>query len=207
MSIIDKINVKGNEYEFSDSKSRTDIITLKSQVSALASGSPKGTYATLSSLRTAHPIGDGNIYVVRADGCWYYWDTETSDWVSGGTFITNTDNIKRTIAFSLTGDLEVGESVMSVIVPYNMTIDNVKYSMDGIPSGASVLIDLHKNGTSIYTTQANRPEINDGSIHTGTLPDIITLAEGDKLTLEVDQVGTVVKGFGLSLSVNCTEII
>src|SRR5690606_36282662 len=51
---------------------------------SLASGSPKGTYTTLSALKTAFPTGNTNIYVVTADGNWYYWNS--SDWVSGGVY-------------------------------------------------------------------------------------------------------------------------
>jgi hypothetical protein len=60
-------------------KSYVDSVT-----SALASGSPKGTYATLSALQTAFPTGNSNIYVVTADGKWYYWNG--SAWTAGGVY-------------------------------------------------------------------------------------------------------------------------
>lgn len=51
---------------------------------ANVSGSPKGTYATLSALQTAFPNGAVGIYVVTADGKWYYWNG--SAWTVGGTY-------------------------------------------------------------------------------------------------------------------------
>lgn len=60
-------------------KSYVDTIT-----QSLASGSPKGIYATLTALETAFPTGNSNIYVVSADGKWYYWSGTT--WAAGGIY-------------------------------------------------------------------------------------------------------------------------
>ena len=57
---------------------------LNTKINSQASGSPKGTYATLTALETAFPTGNTNIYVVTADGNWYYWNG--SAWGSGGIY-------------------------------------------------------------------------------------------------------------------------
>lgn len=57
---------------------RLDMIT-----SSLASGSPKAVYATLTALQSAKPTGDSSIYLVTADGKWYYWN---GTWTAGGTY-------------------------------------------------------------------------------------------------------------------------
>lgn len=54
------------------------------KVAAVASGSPKGTYATLTALQTAFPTGTTGVYLVIADGKWYYWSG--SAWTAGGTY-------------------------------------------------------------------------------------------------------------------------
>lgn len=61
-----------------------NIFINTTQIASLASGSPKGTYATLTDLQTAYPSGNTNIYVVTADGKWYYWNG--SAWTSGGVY-------------------------------------------------------------------------------------------------------------------------
>jgi hypothetical protein len=63
---------------------KADIGYVDTKVAAVASGSPKGTYTTLSALQTAFPTGNTNIYVVTADGKWYYWNS--SAWTAGGTY-------------------------------------------------------------------------------------------------------------------------
>ncbi|MEH7246457.1 GDSL-type esterase/lipase family protein [Neobacillus niacini] len=54
------------------------------KIASVATGSPKGVYATVAALQTAFPTGNTNVYVVSADGKWYYWNG--SAWTAGGTY-------------------------------------------------------------------------------------------------------------------------
>jgi lysophospholipase L1-like esterase len=54
------------------------------QIGNIGNASPKGTYATVTDLQTAFPTGTTGIYVVTADGKWYYWSG--SAWTAGGTY-------------------------------------------------------------------------------------------------------------------------
>lgn len=91
---IDKVLSGANEF-------RTDIDTLKinkadkidvnqalnqvnDRISNFPKGNPSGVYTTLADLKTAFPNGNSNIYVVSADGNWYYWSG--SAWSSGGKY-------------------------------------------------------------------------------------------------------------------------
>lgn len=61
------------------------VDAIENQVQQVASGSPKGVYATLEALQAAYPTGAEGIYVVEADGKWYYWSG--SVWTAGGTYL------------------------------------------------------------------------------------------------------------------------
>ena len=61
---------------------KADAAALKAD--AMASGSPKGVYATLSALQSAFPTGTTGAYLVSADGIWYYWSG--SAWTIGGLY-------------------------------------------------------------------------------------------------------------------------
>jgi hypothetical protein len=64
------------------------------------------------------------------------------------------------------------------------------------PTGADLITDINRNGTSVWgTTQANRLKIIAGST-TGvqTSFDTTTFAEGDVVSVDVDQVGSTVAG-------------
>ena len=54
----------------------------KKEVEIIASGSPAGVYATVSELTAADP-DHSKIYIVGADGKWYYYN---NDWVAGGIY-------------------------------------------------------------------------------------------------------------------------
>lgn len=63
------------------------VASVENELSSVASGSPKGVYATLSALESAFPTGTTGIYVVLADGHWYYWNG--SAWTDGGVYLSS----------------------------------------------------------------------------------------------------------------------
>ena len=63
---------------------KADKSYVDTQIQSVASGSPKDVFATLTDLQNAFPTGDTNIYIVSADGNWYYWDG--SAWTAGGVY-------------------------------------------------------------------------------------------------------------------------
>jgi hypothetical protein len=73
------------------------------------------------------------------------------------------------------------------------------------PTGANLIVDVNKNGTTIFTTQANRPEITAGSkTATSGAPDVTSLSKNDAITIDVDQVGSTIAGADLSVMVRGT---
>jgi hypothetical protein len=86
-SITLQLEQKANKTEISSLTSgKADITYVDTKVGAVASGSPKGVYTTLSALQTAFPTGNSNVYIVSADGKWYYWSGST--WTAGGTYLS-----------------------------------------------------------------------------------------------------------------------
>jgi hypothetical protein len=75
------------------------------------------------------------------------------------------------------------------------TLIKVGQMVDTAPTGAALIGDVNKNGTTIFTTQGNRPSIAASGLHavSGT-PDVTAWADGDYLTFDVDQVGSTIAG-------------
>ena len=71
----------GNTFE---QRTNEKIDNLSNEIQQVANGSPKGVYATLSDLESAYPTGTTGIFVVQADGHWYYWDG--TQWADGGVY-------------------------------------------------------------------------------------------------------------------------
>ena len=87
------------------------------------------------------------------------------------------------------------DKIGRIYVDFIGTIIEVQASVKTAPTGASIIVDLNLNGTTIWTTQGNRVAIVAGA-YTGvqTTPDVITLAVGDYFTIDLDQVGSTVSG-------------
>jgi hypothetical protein len=69
-----------------------------------------------------------------------------------------------------------------------LTIQEVHLSVSAAVAGSAVIVDVHKNGTTIFSTQGNRPQIGVGN-NTGSSSsiDVTSFAHGDYLTVDVDQ--------------------
>jgi hypothetical protein len=83
-----------------------------------------------------------------------------------------------------------------------ITIIAVRASVGTAPVGGSVIADVNKNGTTIFTTQSNRPTIAAGTFT--DLADAINVAAvgaGEYLTADVDQVGPTTPGSDLAVTV------
>lgn len=61
-----------------------EVQRLDNSIVSLANGSPRGVYSTLAELSAAKPSGDSSIYLVQADGKWYFWNG--SGWIAGGVY-------------------------------------------------------------------------------------------------------------------------
>jgi hypothetical protein len=109
------------------------------------------------------------------------------------------------LTFSVPGVLVGQTGVMQWPVSVNMTIHDVTVRVATPPTGQSIVVDVNKNGSTIFTTQANRPLIALGTnVSTQAVPDLTSLVVGDYLTFDIDQVGTLVKGSDLVYVVRCT---
>lgn len=104
--------------------------------------------------------------------------------------------------FSAVGTLVVGTGKSRIYLEGNYTVETVRIAVNTAPTGSTVLVDVNKNGTTLYTTQANRPSIAiSGFSATSNSPDVTTFVAGDYLTADVDQIGSTIAGSDLTVTV------
>lgn len=118
------------------------------------------------------------------------------------------------VTFARTGTLATGTGSMFWRAPVAMTIQHVRLYCGTAPSGTtgtpisgqSLVVDVNKNGTTIFTTQANRPTVASTaqSETATTAPDVTSLAAGDRLSFDIDYVGSTAAGADLTAIVYCT---
>jgi hypothetical protein len=122
--------------------------------------------------------------------------------VATGYVATVPDTVQ---AFGVQGTLAVAAGTARI---YNdtgrpLTIAAVRASAGTAPSGADIVTDVNKNGVTIFTTQANRPRVLAGSNTSGKIinMDVVSLGDGEYLTVDVDQVGSGVAGADLTVQI------
>lgn len=80
------------------------------------------------------------------------------------------------------------------IVPFNCRLRDVICDSETAGSGGtSDIIDVNRNGTTIYTTQANRPTLlvgDTGMFTEAGEPEVTGFLAGDILSFDVDQIAT-----------------
>jgi hypothetical protein len=123
----------------------------------------------------------------------------------GPTGLIRSPNLSGSpLLFSISGTISTGTGAHRI---YNdtgvpLTIRAVRAAVGTAPTGASLLVDVNINGTTIFTTQTNRPTIT-ASTFTAAAAAIntTTIAPGDYLTVDVDQVGSTIAGSNLTVAV------
>ncbi len=114
-------------------------------------------------------------------------------------------NLGRSLMFHRTGTITVAAGTFSwyndLGVP--VTIRSVRATVGTAPTGASLIVDVNVNGTTIYGTQGNRPTIAASSTTSGknTGMSVVAVADGARITVDVDQVGSTVAGAELVVQV------
>jgi len=113
-------------------------------------------------------------------------------------------------AGSYTGEWDIDGALIAAtevggvfIVPASITIVGVYVYAKETGSASSTIVDINKNGTTVYTTQGNRPTIAyddaDGLV-AAALPDVLSAGENDLITIDIDQVATGSGGLSVVLA-------
>lgn len=94
-----------------------------------------------------------------------------------------------------------------IVPPGNWTISSVTGIINTANTGASVLVDVNKNGTTIFGTQSNRLTIpvSTTTVQTSGTASVTSLTGGDVLSVDIDQVGSTIAGADLSVQIALTR--
>ena len=130
----------------------------------------------------------------------------------GKADITDLDQVYvyTTLSFAVTGELSVDTDVAPTlpIPPGTYEIVKAKAYVKIAPTGASIIVDVNKDGTTIFTTQSKRPQIAIGEhLDDSDTPDVTTITEDDLMTIDIDQIGSETAGAGLTVEVVCKQYV
>lgn len=121
---------------------------------------------------------------------------------SGSSGGGGTSGANKIASFGRASTLFTTTGQARFVFPAAATIVSVTTSVGTAPTGASIICDVNKNGTTIFTTQANRPAIAiSGNASSAAVPDVTSLAIGDYLSVDIDQIGSTIAGADLTVQV------
>jgi hypothetical protein len=111
------------------------------------------------------------------------------------------------IPFARDYQLEVTTGVQPFRFPFAGTLRGISACL-GIPAtGSSVILDLNVDGASIFANPADRPAIPAGAID---LPEIalnVPFVSGNRLTIDVDDIGSTFAGEDLTVFVRYEQAV
>lgn len=114
--------------------------------------------------------------------------------------------VTQSVTYTVLGALTVANGSVRLYFSHVATITNVIAGVGTAPTGSSVIVDVRKNNTSVFTTTANRPTIAVSTfVDTTSVPDVTAIAAGDYLTIDVVQIGSGVAGADLVVTVEYTR--
>ena len=110
--------------------------------------------------------------------------------------------------FTIPGVVTTGSGKGRYYAPTTMVISNVRAFVDDAPAGSDLIIDVNRNGTTIFTDQGNRPRITAGNNYdAGSTPDVTGLVAGDYVTIDIDQIGSTTAGTYLTVQIEFAPIV
>lgn len=107
------------------------------------------------------------------------------------------------MTFTRPGTLTTGLGRVGFAAPFAMTIKHTRMWVIDAPTGAPLIIDVNADGTTLYSTAGNKPRILAGAFQESATPapDDTSVAAGQLITVDIDQVGSTIAGADLSVSV------
>jgi len=111
----------------------------------------------------------------------------------------------RTILFGVQGTLtETDNASYEIIVPENLVCERVYINVKTRPTGCQLIVDVNLDGTTIFSTQTNRPKIAAGlTVAESGKPDTVVFNKNQKLSIDIDQVGSDDPGEDLTVQLRC----
>jgi hypothetical protein len=97
--------------------------------------------------------------------------------------------------------LTTGTNKVTFRMPHAMTLSAVRSSVTTAPTGATLIVDINENGTTILSTKLSI-DATEKTSTTAATPVVISdtaLADDAEITIDIDQIGSTIAGAGLKV--------
>lgn len=131
------------------------------------------------------------------DAIQYVWNNRLSGIASYYTW--------HIIAFTFDGDLDAETGKLEIELPGPGTITSVKARLGTAPTGADVIFDINKNGSSIL--DGSKLTVTAGQKVATATPADTAIVAGDYFTCDVDQRGSTIPGANAAVHIFYKQLI
>lgn len=99
--------------------------------------------------------------------------------------------VKHQVVFTVSSGVSLNTGLLQITNEFGSTATLSRMSLRvPVPASGDLTADLNVNGTTVFTTQSNRPVIASGAVYGFTTTfDDTTWGNGEYLTMDVDAVG------------------
>ena len=101
-----------------------------------------------------------------------------------------------------------GTNKVKFRTPYALTATGVRASVNTAPTGSTIIVDINMDGTSILSTELSI-DVGEKTSTTALDPAVIgttALTDDAEITIDIDQVGSIVAGAGLKVFLVCEKV-
>jgi len=126
-----------------------------------------------------------------------------TDYVVPGNAVGSGLLVKESMMIAVsdqTSNLTAGAGKLTFRMPYNFTLTELpRASVKTASTGSTIIVDINENGASIFSTRLSI-DISEKSSVTAAVPAVLsdtTLSSDSEITIDIDQVGSLVPGVGL----------
>jgi hypothetical protein len=153
-------------------------------------------------------VGGGTTYVgiseETATALFCKRSENLADLASAATARTNLD-IKESLIIACSDEttaLTTGTAKVTFRMPYAFTLSAVRASVTTAPTGAALTVDINESGTTILSTKLtiDAGEKTSTTAATAAVISDSALADDAEITIDIDQIGSVVAGAGLKVA-------
>lgn len=131
----------------------------------------------------------------------------TQTWRAKSGTVAHLDDIKNSYQFAASDEVtpliaDPSQAAYTDYIAVPITVNSVMINVNTAPTGANIIVDIHKNGTSIFSTLISINATENTSLTASTpyvLNGTISFAQGDKIECFINQVGSAITGAGLKV--------
>jgi len=186
-----------NRFEFSDALHVTGDLTTSGALVANSESRIKANLDVAGTLSGASIVTDNLVSSATAS--------------SGSILVSRTTDAPEwktpvsSMVWFIDGGLTLNATGSAVVtMPFGLTVSTGSLRVNVAPTGSAIIVDINRNGTSIFSTLPQIAADSTTSNKTGTLSPT-TFSVDDEISVAIDQVGSTTAGSGLTIMLTGTR--